>query len=91
MAVRAQKKCRKMVAISPPNPQLSATFGLSPHHRNFRKNFRESLVHPKVSIYHPLRKFPIKESQALKDPCTEAKAKSPRGIGVGPQHQSGRS
>ena len=26
-----------------PRPQLSSTFGLSPDHRNFRKNFRESL------------------------------------------------
>ena len=27
-----------------PCPQLSSTFGLSPDHRNFRKNFRESLA-----------------------------------------------
>ena len=31
-----------------PRPQLSSTFGLSPDHRNFRKNFRESLINPKL-------------------------------------------
>ena len=33
-----------------PRPQLSSNFGLSPDHRNFRKNFRESLVQGKSLV-----------------------------------------
>ena len=45
------KFCSPVHYCSPrlePRPQLSSTFGLSPDHRNFRKNFRESLAQPNV-------------------------------------------